>query len=73
MNIQKLPLAERFERMAKGCVAHPEYIASAIQTMAHRGAVGPQSLLPLWPSSVLVAPRAVFIHRASIKYSKRHK
>lgn len=35
MNIQKLPLAERFERMANGCVAHPEYIASAIQTMAH--------------------------------------
>lgn len=35
MNIQKLPLAERFERMADGCVAHPEYNASAIQTMAH--------------------------------------
>lgn len=35
MNIQKLPLAQRLERMANGCVAHPEYIASAIQTMTH--------------------------------------
>lgn len=35
MNIQKLPLAQRLERMANGCVAHPEYIASAIQTMAN--------------------------------------
>lgn len=35
MNIKRLPLAERFERMANGRVAHPEYNASAIQTMAH--------------------------------------
>ena len=35
MNIKRLPLAERFERMANGRVAHPEYNASAIQAMAH--------------------------------------
>lgn len=35
MNIQRLPLAERFERMGNGYPAHPEYIARAIQTMAH--------------------------------------
>lgn len=35
MNIQRLSLDERLRRMANGCVAHPEYNASAIQTMAH--------------------------------------
>lgn len=35
MNIQRLPLAERLQRMEDGYPAHPEYNASAIQTMAH--------------------------------------
>lgn len=35
MNIQRLPLAERLQRMEDGYPAHPEYNASAIRTMAH--------------------------------------
>lgn len=35
MNIQKLPLTERLQRIEDGYPAHLEYNASAIQTMAH--------------------------------------